>query len=442
MNDENWRGSLYEVFEDPVSYDSDCSILSDESDMLIADNCTFVEEIDRVLSKHDSVNQKVCDNEEKRLEPTADVSGKDYEFIDDITDHNIPFRINKISKVDSTLQRCSDRCVKQNVFPQLKAKLISLKSKPKKEIKQFLLTHLHSQENLDIMTDKFQFYGTKFCFKAFQCISGLSAYLISEACKAFVDGRSIITENEFLGYRDRDSTFGFKIWMKQHAENYGNRAPDEETLIIPGCYSIRDLFEQYESEAPLPRIKKPTFYRLFHTYFGANRKDKSLPHIRISNYSSHGKCDHCLLLEKFQRSCKSRADLELVKSLKQAHRKFYKSAYDAIQEKRLKSIYNPSECIFIQVDDMDNTKSFIPHSPHVGKSLCGLFRLPSKITGCIVWSGDYCDDRKVNFFINHNQFEQNGSKVVSIIYRLIMQVIEDFGKVPECLFINLDNCWR
>ena len=50
MNNENWRGSLYEVFEDPVSYDSDCSILSDESDMLIADNCTFAEEIDRVLS--------------------------------------------------------------------------------------------------------------------------------------------------------------------------------------------------------------------------------------------------------------------------------------------------------------------------------------------------------------------------------------------------------
>ena len=444
MEEENWKGIGYDAFADPVSMsdDSDSSQFSNESELLIADNCIIAYEINSVLSKCLSTNNQIVSNEEMNNEASGVELVDEYDFRDDLNDGDIPLRVAKLEVPrDSSWQCCYEKCVNQN-SAQLIAKILTVKSKPKKDIKQFLLTHLHSQENFGVMTDKFQFYGKKYCFKAFQRISGFSKYLISEACKAFEDGRSVVTGNEFLGYKDRDSTFGFKVWMKQHAENYGNRAPDEETLVIPGCYSIRDLFEQYESEAPYPRIKKTTFYRLFHTYFEAHRIDRALPHIRISNYSTHGKCDHCLLLEKFQRSCKSAADLELVKSLKQAHRKHYKGAYDAIQEKRMKAIYNPSECCFIQIDDMDNKKSYIPHSPHVGKSLCGLFRLPSKITGCIVWSGDYREDRKVNFYINHNQYEQNGSKVVSILYRLILQTIEDLGKIPECLYINLDNCWR
>ena len=57
-------------------------------------------------------------------------------------------------------------------------------------------------------------------------------------------------------------------------------------------------------KAPLPRIKISTFYRLFDLKFGPYREDKNFPHIRISNYSTHSKCETCLSLNKFQKSCK------------------------------------------------------------------------------------------------------------------------------------------
>ena len=44
--------------------------------------------------------------------------------------------------------------------------------------------------------------------------------------------------------------------------------------------------------------------------------------------------------------------------------------------------------------------------------------------------------------VNHDQYEQNGSKVVSIVYHLLQMIVDDFGKLPKKLHINLDNCWR
>ena len=91
---------------------------------------------------------------------------------------------------------------------------------------------------------------------------------------------------------------------------------------------------------------------------------------------------------------------------------------------------------------MDNYKSHLPQSPVIGKTSGSLFRLPTKVTGCIIWSGKYAQNRKVVFYVNNNQFEQSGSKLVSILYRLLQKVIEDFGSLPKNLGINLDNCWR
>ena len=76
--------------------------------------------------------------------------------------------------------------------------------------------------------------------------------------------------------------------------------------------------------------------------------DKSLPHIRISSYSTHSKCDSCLLIEKYQKSCKKEDDLEFAKSLKQRHKFTYRASYQAVQEKRFKAITDPENHFNIQ----------------------------------------------------------------------------------------------
>ena len=263
---------------------------------------------------------------------------------------------NKFDKNEQEGVCCNSLCNQKEISLQLRSKLDEINQKSKKDVKQFLLDHLYSQEDMGLSTHGFQFFGILFCKKSFLQISGLSDYLVTEVCKAFEFGQSHFIHGNETGLRESEATRGFLIWMKQHAENYGNQSPEDNLIIIPACFSIKDLFEQYESEAPAPLIKSSTFYRLFSSKFGPYRSDKSLPHVRISSYSSHSKCDHCLSLERFQRSCKTEQDLEFAKALKQTHKQTYRRAYNAIQEKRFKAIYDPDNYLFIQIDDMDNHK--------------------------------------------------------------------------------------
>ena len=78
----------------------------------------------------------------------------------------------------------------------------------------------------------------------------------------------------------------------------------------------------------------------------------------------------------------------------------------------------------------------------MGKTTSSILKLDSKITGTIIWSANYPDNRRVQFFVNHDQFEQGSSKTVSVLYRLILSMLDDFKKLPPHLHINVDNCWR
>ena len=96
------------------------------------------------------------------------------------------------------------------------------------------------------------------------------------------------------------------------------------------------------------------------TKFGPKREDRDLPWIRISKFSTHSKCDVCLGLDQYQRTCKSPAELEFCKGLKSDHMKKYSNARIAIGTFIQRSITHPQQVISIQMDGMDNSKSILP----------------------------------------------------------------------------------
>ena len=100
----------------------------------------------------------------------------------------------------------------------------------------------------------------------------------------------------------------------------------------------------------------------------------------------------------------------------------------------------PMEWMTFQVDGMDNSKSMLPRFLEKGKKLAGLFRLPCKITGGIIWSSLYPEQRKNKFFINHDHFPNSSNMVVSVVFLMLRDVLADHKILPKCLHINLDNC--
>ena len=334
--DEAQSQTLWEMFGEPVgdSFDSNeaSENLSDTSDFEIAE-CDLSSKIMCAI-KYTAVM-------DTQNEAPATPVNDQFDFSTEVDD-------SKEVPNDKKFFCCNDLCCDQNFSAQFHKKMEEILEKSKTKRKQFLLDHLIKQEELGVPTSGFQFYGFFLCKKAFVKMSGVSNYLVLEACKGFEMGQTTFHHGNYVGMRLSEATLGFIIWMKAHAVNFGNQAPDEETLVLPACYHLTDLFQQYESEAPLPRIKISTFYRLFDLKFGPYREDKNFPHIRISNYSTHSKCETCLSLNKFQKSCKKLEDFELVKSMKQRHKSTYQSSYQAIQEKRYQAISDPENFLHLQ----------------------------------------------------------------------------------------------
>ena len=53
------------------------------------------------------------------------------------------------------------------------------------------------------------------------------------------------------------------------------------------------------------------------------------------------------------------------------------------------------------IDGMDNSKTNIPRPLVKTKSNAGMFKLPTKVLGCIISSGLYPSNRKIQFYLNH-----------------------------------------
>ena len=323
--------SISDLFnDDPVGASFDCDTSSESWENQISEDCELNSKIMESVNQSSSVGTE-----------SSDV----YDFNEDCVE--ISPKISKQSYVKE-IKCCNDMCIKQTVSLQIKSTLMDIQKRSSVDRKQFLLDHLIKQEQMEIPTDGFQFYGKLFCKKSLALVSGLSDYIIQEASRAFERGQVAFIHGNTVGMRETEAGLGFVIWMKRHALYYGNQAPDEDTIILSACYSLKDLYQQYKEEAPTPHVQISTFYRSFKLKFGPFRIDKHLPHIRISSYSSHSKCERCILLEKFTQSCKSEEDFDLARSLKQSHKQTYRRSYQAIQEKRLSALYDQENHIFIQ----------------------------------------------------------------------------------------------
>ena len=200
------------------------------------------------------------------------------------------------------------------------------------------------------------------------------------------------------------------------------------------------MYRNYCKETAGRKVKRSSFYNIFKSKFGPRRQDKRFPQVRISVYSSHSQCDVCLGLDNFQRTCKSEVERKYCLGLKQSHKSRFGGA--RVETGRLKQLglLYPQEWITFQVDGMDNSKSLLPRFLEKGKKMSGLFKLPCKITGGIIWSSLYPGQRKNKFFINHDHFPNSSNMVVSVVFRMLEDVFEDHKFLPKCLHINLDNC--
>ena len=342
----------------------------------------------------------------------------------------------------SCLQNCETLVHKKwslDEINEMKELFINMR---KIDIKNFLLVHLKKQEVMGFTLTGFLYKSHLFCFRAFETLTGVSKYIVEIVIKAASDGLVKFEHGSQGQEKFSAARIGFIVWMKSFTLHYGQYSPDELVIVLPGHLRLVDLLKYYEDESPKPKVQSSTFYRLFNETFSHKRTDKTLPWIRISKYSTHSRCDSCLILDQKRRTAKSSEEISFIKSLSYKHMESHQRDRVHIQTLRHQCLSFPAEYLMIQLDDMDNSKSYLPRCVEPGKKLGKLARVPSKITGCIITSGHYQDGRKIKFLVNHNQFPQSGSKTVTIIYKLLKDYLSDYKVLPRNLIVNCDNCWR
>ena len=336
---------------------------------------------------------------------------------------------------------CSKKCNKKCeeialLFTDEEATSVkSLKGRTIVITKNNLLNRLKAQSNLGVTVTGYLMKGQIFCLKYFSSFTNISEFLLKSVLSEFHRGARQYIHGNTSTPQESVASVKFTSWMLVFSELYGQSAPDERTTILPSWLTKATLFRIYLQESTAPFVKKSNFYHLFKDKFGHLRTEKSLPHIRISKYSTHSVCPQCVALGTYQRSCRTQQELEYCKALKFRHKQCYGQARRKISELEQLAITYPEDHLFLALDGMDNRKSDLPKFQQNAKNFVNFQKLPTHITGAIVTSGFYPEKQKTFFYLNHNQYEQGQCQILEIRKNNIISLCDPIGKQTFCMTI-------
>ena len=267
------------------------------------------------------------------------------------------FSMNKKNSCSlSCKQNCEDLISQQWSTEDVKDLNDLFKSMKKIEIKNFMLEHIKKQHVMGLTMSGFLYNGHLFCFRSFEKLTGVSKYLVDLVITAAENKLEKFEHGSQGSQKFSVAKVGYIVWMKSFALSYGQYSPDELVIVLPGHLRMVDVWKYYESEAPEPRVKASTFYSMFKQIFSHKRADRTLPWIRLSVYSSHSRCDSCLVLDQKRRKAKSLEELNFIKSLSYKHMESQNRSRIHIQTLRQLCLAYPAEYLMFQLDDMDNQK--------------------------------------------------------------------------------------
>ena len=218
------------------------------------------------------------------------------------------------------------------------------------QLKNKLLTLLSYQQATGLPTNGFFFNKQLLCVNYFCHLSEISKYHANLVLDDFSKGYRKYEHGNVSKSGCTAKSVTFICWMMRYIENFGQNGPTDIVIVIPSYLNKIDLYKTYIQEAPTPHCRYTTFCRFMKKFFGPRRDDKSLPWVRISKVSTHSKCECCLGLDMYRRTCKTPAEFEYCKALTDLHMNKYGNARIAVGNYIQRSISSPKQVLSLQID--------------------------------------------------------------------------------------------
>ena len=451
--DDSFKFAGYSSSSDDTSFDF-AGDSSDEQDKMFLedskmnffagnsdDSCSSIDLYEpsneiRVLGDHYNFD---C-TEEETLDPYKHLSDRSKNKITVDLDLSDPIQLTKPE--DQLCSKfCENNCKKLNMCVSFACEKSSIRAKydalNRQERRNHILDQLYQQDRFGLPVNVFFVKSEPICVKFFSSVSGVSSRVLSSVMEDFSNGVHRYTHGLENTSKMSPQMMKFISWTVSFARIHGEHRPDDNGVIaLPSFLTKAKLYQYYSDSVGSKRLALSTFYQALGSKFGRQRDDVTLPCIVIPKDSEHCKCNECLSIKKFKRAAKTELQISVADKLLQNH-------LDVCARERMKVWCLFQRCVDfkyenlgIQFDDMDQRKTNIPKFAERSKSLQNFNQLKTHCTGVIVHSGLYPENRSVQFYLNNDQFEQGGSKSVSIIHDVLKQHVAAHGFLPPQLHIR------
>ena len=268
---------------------------------------------------------------------------------------------------------CTDNCAKSldrnKIKQELKAEFVT---GSKLLTRNKLLSHLIGQEKVGMRTDCFNWKGNFFCVETFSELAGQSEYTIKKVLHSHTLGKTEFVHGNSGYQKFSERTMRFKVWMRAFLERNSQSAPDSQVQVLAHWVTKNALYDMYKKDTAGPHLALSTFRQYLKSHFGPYRHDQSEPQIRFSRYSSHSVCEQCCAFNASRITCRNKEDLKKINSLKMRHFELVGGARQKMEEIKQSSIQFPDDSVVIQIDGMDNSKSYCPRMKEKSKKFVGL----------------------------------------------------------------------
>ena len=95
---------------------------------------------------------------------------------------------------------------------------------------------------------------------------------------------------------------------------------------------------------------------------------------------------------------------------------------------------NQTSIMSLIIDGMDQNKTDLPHLSRKNKSACNMWVLRTHLTGAIAHG------RRTYAFIDIHLWPQDSNLTVK--FNICLQILVRQERLPPCLYLQLDNCFR
>ena len=268
------------------------------------------------------------------------------------------------------------------------------------------------------------------CLECFLLMHGIKRTTWYRVKAGVASGQESFEHGNILLKKPQAETLVAAEWLLEYACKCGDFMPDCDEVHLPD-YCWKYVHERYARERP-HAISLSSFSRLHKT-------DGDLTKIKIRKSKRFSKCEGCSELDTLikqssgmRRSYWSNQKKEHINWQMRERKKLAKHVQKAT------SPDTSSQCMVVEIDNMDNQKTAIGQMPRDPKSLATLEKLKTHITGVHV-PGD--PDHPFRAYTWHDRFPSGSDVVITILLRTLCEIAKT-RPLPEKLYLHLDNCWR